>query len=433
MKNRSMMFEIIKKEIRDVIRDKKTLLMMIVVPLILYPLMFGLIITLEDSMINADESEYNKIGFAFETDKALDTVIEELEIQKIKGTENELKEKFDKGEIDAYITLNNKEFTIYYTEGNTYGQATLQMAYELIEGYKKAIQSQMLTEEGLIPDEIFNVYTVETKDVSEKDAYTQMMLGMVPTFILMTATLTAVFAAIDMTAGEKERGTLETLLTFPLKNGDIIGGKFIATTICTVVSSVVGFLSMYGVLFYLSKNLDSFKGMELLTTQSILLAIIMFIVFAMLISAIAIVIASKAKSFKEAQNSTQPLAFISIIPMFLSMMGTKLDSTLALIPFVNVNLLLSDIISNTVNIQYFIITIIANIVFIFIVMKAVIKLFKSDKILYSSLFNFRLFSKSSFSSRFFLASSKITLMSKTFTFSSSLVSGTSSCSWLIKL
>ena len=383
MKNRSMMFEIIKKEIRDVIRDKKTLLMMIVVPLILYPLMFGLIITLEDSMINADESEYNKIGFAFETDKALDTEIEELEIQKIKGTENELKEKFDKGEIDAYITLNNKEFTIYYTEGNTYGQATLQMAYELIEGYKKAIQSQMLTEEGLIPDEIFNVYTVETKDVSEKDAYTQMMLGMVPTFILMTATLTAVFAAIDMTAGEKERGTLETLLTFPLKNGDIIGGKFIATTICTVVSSVVGFLSMYGVLFYLSKNLDSFKGMELLTTQSILLAIIMFIFFAMLISAIAIVIASKAKSFKEAQNSTQPLAFVSMIPMFLSMMGTKLDSTLALIPFVNVNLLLSDIISNTVNIQYFIITIIANIVFIFIVMKAVIKLFKSDKILFS--------------------------------------------------
>ena len=383
MMNKSMMFEIIKKEIRDVIRDKKTLLMMIVVPLLLYPLMFGFIITLEDSMMNADESEYNKIGFAFETDKALDTVIEELEIQKYTGTENELKEKFDNEEIDAYITLKDKEFTIYYTEGNTYGQATLKMAYELIEGYKKAIQSQMLTSEGLIPDEIFNIYTVETKDVSGKDAYTETMLGMVPTFILMTTTLTAVFAAIDMTAGEKERGTLETLLTFPLKNGDIIGGKFIATTICSVVSAVLGFLSMYGVLYYLSGTLESFKGMELLTGKSIVLAIIMFTVFAMLMSAIAIVMASRAKSFKEAQNSTQPLAFISMIPMFLSMMGTKLDSTLALIPFVNVNLLLSDIISNTVNMQYFMITIIANIVFVFIVMKAVIKLFKSDKILFS--------------------------------------------------
>lgn len=383
MKNKSMMFEIIKKETRDVIRDKKTLLMMIIIPLILYPLMFGFIITLNDSIMNADESKYNKIGFAFETDKALDTIIEELEIQKNAGTENELKEKFNNGEIDAYITLKDREFTIYYTEKNTYGQATLKLAYELIEGYKKAIQSQMLISEGLIPDEIFNIYTVETKDVSGKDAYTETMLGMVPTFIFMTATLTAVFAAIDMTAGEKERGTLETLLTFPLKNGDIIGGKFIATTICTVVSAVIGFLSMYGVLYYLSSTLESFKGMELLTVQGIVCTIIMFIIFAMLISAIAIMVASRAKSFKEAQNSTQPLAFISLLPMFLSMMGTKLDLTLAFIPFVNVNLLLSDIISNTINMQYFTITIVSNIVFIFIVMKAVIKLFKSDKILFS--------------------------------------------------
>ena len=109
----------------------------------------------------------------------------------------------------------------------------------------------------------------------------------------------------------------------------------------------------------------------------------MFIVFSMLISAIAIVMASSAKSFKEAQNSTQPLAFISMIPMFLSMMGTNLNTTLSLIPFVNVNLLLADIISNTVNIQYFLITIVSNIVFIFIVLKAVIKLYKSDKILFS--------------------------------------------------
>ena len=80
MKNKCMMFEIIKKEIRDVIRDKKTLVMMIVIPLLLYPLMFGFILTFQDSMMNADESNYNKIGFAFEPDSAMNTVIEELEI-----------------------------------------------------------------------------------------------------------------------------------------------------------------------------------------------------------------------------------------------------------------------------------------------------------------------------------------------------------------
>lgn len=382
MKNR-MIFEVIKKEIRDVIRDKKTLIMMIIVPILLYPIMFGFILTMEDSMMNVEKEEYNKIGFAFEPDSTLNTVIEELEIQKTVGKENDLKTKFENGELNAYITLNDKNFTIYYTQQDTNGYKTIELAYELINGYKQVLQSQLLTSEGLIPDEIFNIYTVEDKDVSEKDAYTEMMLGMVPTFILMTTTLTAVFAAIDMTAGEKERGTLETLLTFPLKSGDIIYGKFFATTICTVISSILGFVSMYGVLYFLTGKLESFDGMELLTIGNFILALIVFILYSMLISALSIMIASRAKSFKEAQNSTQPLAFVSMIPMFISMMGTKLDMTFSLIPFINVNLLLNDIISNSINMQYFALASISNIVFIFILLKAVVKLYKSDKILFS--------------------------------------------------
>ena len=382
MKNR-MIFEVIKKEIRDVIRDKKTLIMMIIVPILLYPIMFGFILTMEDSMMNVEKEEYNKIGFAFEPDSTLNTVIEELEIQKTVGKENDLKTKFENGELNAYITLNDKNFTIYYTQQDTNGYKTIELAYELINGYKQVLQSQLLTSEGLIPDEIFNIYTVEDKDVSEKDAYTEMMLGMVPTFILMTTTLTAVFAAIDMTAGEKERGTLETLLTFPLKSGDIIYGKFFATTICTVISSILGFVSMYGVLYFLTGKLESFDGMELLTIGNFILALIVFILYSMLISALSIMIASRAKSFKEAQNSTQPLAFVSMIPMFISMMGTKLDMTFSLIPFINVNLLLNDIISNSINMQHFALASLSNIVFIFILLKAVVKLYKSDKILFS--------------------------------------------------
>ena len=382
MKN-SMVFEIIKKEIRDVVRDKKTLVMMIVVPLLLYPIMFGFLMTMEDSMLNVEQSKINKFGFAFEPDALFGAILEEAEIQKTIGPEEELKSKFENGELDAYITLEGKTFTIYYTQQNTNGIMSLRLATGLIESYKKAVQVQILAENGLAPDEFFDVYTIEEKDVSNKDVLTEMMLGMIPTFILMTATLTAVFAAIDMTAGEKERGTLETLLTFPLKNGDIIYGKFFATSICTVISSVVGFVSMYGVLYVLSGKLDSFREMELLTAKSFVLALILFVLYAMLISALAIMIASKAKSFKEAQNSTQPLAFVSLIPMFLTMMGTKLSASLAAVPFINVYLLLNDIISNTVDMQFFAIVAASTIVFIFIVLKAVTKLYKSDKILFS--------------------------------------------------
>ena len=383
MKNKNMVFEIIKKEIRDVIRDKKTLLMMIVVPIILFPIFFGFMLTMQEDMMNVEEEVYNTIGFAFETDDAMNTIIDEMEIQKQTGTEEEFKEKLANGEINAYITLKDSEFTIYYTEQDTYGYATLELAYELLAGYTQSIQSQMLTSEGLIPEEIFNIYTIKEEDTSDRDAYTEMILGMVPSFILMSATLTAIFSAIDMTAGEKERGTLETLLTFPIKNSDIITGKFLATTICTVVTSLLGFSSMYAVLYYFSGTLESFSGMELLTVKSMILVLIIFIVFAMLVSALAIVIASKAKSFKEAQNSSQPLSFLCLVPMFISMMEIELDMTLALIPFVNVSLLINQIISNSVNMQYFTIMVISNIAFIFILLKAISKLYKSDKILFS--------------------------------------------------
>lgn len=383
MKNKSMVFEIIKKEIRDVIRDKKTLLMMIVVPIVLFPIFFGFMLTMQEDMMNVEEDVYNTIGFTFETDDAMNTIIDEMEIQKQTGTEEDFKTKLSNGEINAYITLKDSEFTIYYTEQDTYGYATLELAYELLAGYTQSIQSQMLTSEGLIPEEIFNVYTVKEEDVSNRDAYTEMILGMVPSFILMSATLTAIFSAIDMTAGEKERGTLETLLTFPIKNSDIITGKFLATTICTVVSSLLGFSSMYAVLYYFSGKLESFSGMELLTVKSIILVLVIFVVFSMLVSALAIVIASKAKSFKEAQNSSQPLSFLCLVPMFISMMEIELNTTLALIPFVNVSLLINQILANAVNMQYFVIMVVSNIVFIYIILKAISKLYKSDKILFS--------------------------------------------------
>ena len=383
MKNKNMVLEIIKKELRDVLRDKKTLIAMMILPIVIYPIFMGAMLVMLDNMANEDESVYNTIGFAFETDDTLDTLIEEIGIQKQTGTEEELKTKLENEEINGYITLDDKEFTIYYSEKDTYGMATEQLSYALLEGYKQTIQSHILTSDGLVPDEIFNVYTIESKDISNKDASSVQMMSMLPSMIFLTTTVTAIMVAIDLTAGEKERGTLETLLTFPIKTSDIIAGKFLATTICTTISAIVSFASMYGVMYYSAQTLETFKGVEMLSLPNLIMALVMFIIFAMFISAVAIILSSSAKSFKEAQSKVEPLSILNMVPMMMSMFGTKLDITMSLIPFINVNLMLSDIISNTVNMQYFILTIVSNIVVIYISLKAISKLYKSDKILFS--------------------------------------------------
>lgn len=380
--NNKLLFEIIKKEIRDVIRDKKTLMMMIVVPLVLYPVLFGAMMMMEDDMMNIEESEFNKIGFTFETDEVINTIANEIKIEKVSGNKKELKEKLENEEINAYLTLDNNNFTLYYSAKNTKGQMAVYLVEDLIETYKTMMQSKLLEDKEIDSEKFFNLYTLEEVEITGKDALTELIIGMIPTFIIMTTTLTAIFAAIDMTAGEKERGTLETLLTFPLKKEIIIGGKFIATTLCTMVSAILGFLSMYGVMYFMSGKLDAFNSIELLNAKSFICAILVFIVYSMLISIASIVLSSSAKSFKEAQNLTQPLSLISILPMFMSMMGTKLNETLAVIPFINVNLLLTDIISNAIEIKLLLITIISSIVFILILLKIVSSEYKSDKILF---------------------------------------------------
>lgn len=382
MKN-NIIFEIVKKEIRDVLRDRKTLLSMILVPLILYPLMFGFILVMQEDMVNKEQSGYNKMGFAFETDEVMNTLIEELEIQKENGNIDELKEKLENGDIDGYITFENKNFTVYYVGESTDGFSTLQLAYTLLESYKNTIQSHMLVQEGIVPDEIFNVYTIKEEEVSGKDYFTEYIMSMVPTFIIISSVITAVMTAIDMTAGEKERGTMETLLTFPIKNGEIITGKFLATTLCTVISSVIGFISMYGTVYVLSEKLESLEGMELISLKNLIFTLIMFVMFSMLVSALSIVIASRAKSFKEAQNATQIIQLIAMAPMFLSILEVKSSVIWSLIPFFNINFLLSDVISNSLNMNHFILMILSNLIFVIVILKAIIKVYKSDKILFS--------------------------------------------------
>ena len=381
--NNSKMFDIIKKELRDIIRDKKTLMMMIVLPLLLYPVMIGAICYMMEGMASEGDTMERNIGIAFEADNTLASVLDQYEVIRVPGTEEELKEKLKQEEILAYITKENNVFTIFFLSTNTKSTTAMQVLSQLLEEYNKLQGSQVLVSEGIIPDEIFSINTIAVEDISGSSYMTDYMLNYIPSIIIMMATMTAGFAAIDMTAGEKERGTLETILTFPLKKLDIIGGKFVATVICTSVSSILGFSSMYTVLYILSGRLTIFENFVALSAGTIALILLSFICFAILISAASIMLTSRTKSFKEAQNSIQPLTFISIVPMFLSIMGTKMTATYAMIPFLNITLLLADILKGTVNIKYYLIMVASTIVIAALLIRGISKLYKSDKILFS--------------------------------------------------
>ena len=128
MKN-SNLLNILKKELKELFRDKKSLAMMLVIPIFIPLLVLGMS-ALFEMQINKDVTEYNKIGIAYEMTIQEEEIAKQMNIEVIKGTNEELKEKYDKQEIDLYITKDVNKYII-----NTNGSQNSTYAKELAENY----------------------------------------------------------------------------------------------------------------------------------------------------------------------------------------------------------------------------------------------------------------------------------------------------------
>jgi sodium transport system permease protein len=177
--------------------------------------------------------------------------------------------------------------------------------------------------------------------------------GIVPYFIVILCFMGAVYPALDMTAGEKERGTMETLLCSPVSRVDIVLGKFLmvltgslSAMVLALVSMTVSFLaigSMFG-----GGGTQAGAGTALPTVDPAGLLGVLAMVFpvAVLFSALIFTVALFAKSFKEAQSYVQPMVFVIILPAIIGMLpGVDLNARLALVPILNLSLVCKEMLS----------------------------------------------------------------------------------------
>ena len=133
-------------------------------------------------------------------------------------------------------------------------------------------------------------------------------------FVVMAITLTSIYSATDATAGEKERGTLETLLTFPIKKEELLTGKYLAITISCIITTILS-LILTVISLKISSNIFSlYKDAVInINMTTLLLALIIMISYSFFISGACIAIASFSKTFKEAQSALTPLSFFLFV------------------------------------------------------------------------------------------------------------------------
>ena len=380
---KSNLFNILKKEIRELFRDKKSLAMMLVIPIFIPLLVVGMS-ALFESQVNKNVEEYNKIGFAYDMSDEEKNIASQMNISVVNGTEEELNKMYDEGEIDLYITKNENKYVINSdgSDNSTYSTSLMETYFNT---YKQFLQQSYLQQNNIDPNEVLNIITVEENVVEQDNFFANYIKNYAFVFIIMAITVSATYPATDTTAGERERGTLETLLTFPIKSRDIIVGKFLGVSISSIVTGVISLILAIISLIISQDMFTIYEGIDIMYSfASIVFALVIIIAYSFFISGLCIAIASTSKTFKEAQSALTPLTFISLFPgMIAFMIGITTTPILSIVPFLNYTLIFTDINNGNIDVLNISLMAISTIIYITAVLAYIIKQYKSEKVLFA--------------------------------------------------
>jgi len=377
-------FSVLKKELREVFRDKKSLSMMLIIPIMIPLIIIGMS-ALFDNQMNKSVSEYNKIGFAYELSNTEISLINEMNIDYVSDNIENIRNKYNNGDLYLYITKENNVYTMNYNADSESGSYAKILVESYFNSYKSILQRELLSKDGYNPDDVLNIIYLEETVTSQNNFYSTYIVSYAFLFIIMAITVSATYPSTDATAGEKERGTLETLLTFPIKSRDIIIGKLLSVTISSIITGILS-LILALIAFNIANGMFSIYTNTPITLSclSIVMSMLVIAFYSLFISGLCIAIASMSKTFKEAQSALTPLTFISLFPgMIAFMIGIKTNTLLSIVPFLNFSLVLNDISVGIINYLEISLMFISTIIYIVIVIWLIVKQYKSEKILFN--------------------------------------------------
>ena len=356
---------IAKKEIMDLTRDRRTMMMMFVVPFFAMPLMFALVFNLQKNIQEKAEDKILKVAiigseYAPELSSAFSnsdgmSIFEDISIDSIGNFIND-------EIIDAAIIIDKN----YLKNINDYKQASIIVQFkgtestgttknrvrEVIDSIEKKIVGERMEQMEIEP-EMLKAYDINIIDVASKqEIIGKAAGGFLPYMFVIFGFMGALYPALDLGSGEKERGTLETILSSPANRLDIVLGKVIVVSLSAILSAVIGLLGFFiGINTFadLPSQLTTVIG-EIANAETVLMVMSLVLPICVFFSSILLGLSIYAKSFKEAQSITSPLSFVIIVPILISLTpGINLDAVTALIPVLNVSLATKDIIAGVMN------------------------------------------------------------------------------------
>ena len=358
---------IAKKEVIEFVRDWRTIMAIIVIPLLMFPLLFILFpILLESEAAELDALELSIIVQSNDLDSSLEDAINgagimfELENLSNLTTLSEPGEDMDRVRnlsVDAVLRIERDNTTwnyaILHLSTSERSNEAWNRLLDALNQWEDEEVERRISDSGLDVNATLDPLRwdgdVGQSDVATSGEQAGMVLSLfIPLVLAIWTYSSALQPSIDMTAGERERGTLEALLCLPCTRLELLLGKWAAVATITGVGVI---LQIFGLLFaigYLASS--SFIGLPDLSFTAILLLITAILLFAVMIVAIELALAMRSHSVKEAGSILAPMLLLIVFPaLFTQVINLDgIESVWFAIPIVNILLALRELLMNRI-------------------------------------------------------------------------------------
>ena len=363
-----MIFNIFKKELKETLRDRRTIMTMIVIPILLFPIILNLFTGISNKFQKDAENKEINIGLIADKDGFISR-----ELNLMPEENNKFKILFYKDTIDLIKDLKSDTIQIgIYT--NTDFEKTLKSqkpaplliylnqtdigiksrAKSYINYIETKARQQRLSELKIEKSKVTPLMAIYKNIASEKEMIGKIAGGILPYIFIAFGFAGCMYPAIDLFTGEKERGTIETILTTPILRWQILFGKMGVVILSGFIAATFALIGLFLSIEFLDISKNKEMHEIILSILSIKFIISLFILLFPLIvffAGIMIPIAVYAKSFKEAQSIITPLNILVFLPAMVGFFpGIELNLTTACIPVVNVVLATKDLIAGTLDI-----------------------------------------------------------------------------------
>lgn len=382
--NKKMVKITIKKELRSIFRDKKTVTLIFVFPLLIAFFIFLLSSTYETSVNN---KEIYNVAINYEITDVEKKIVKENQLKtKYYDSLDKMEKDFKNSKVSAYVYYDKEKntYTIYSDEGMK-GMTASSYITSYLDAYNTYLGNEYLLKHNINPKDVYNNFTVKTELVEGENYILQTVLSLAFTYVIIAIAMASSSLATSATAVEKEQGTLETLLTFPVTSKELITGKYLATVIMSLFASLFGYIITLASLIIAKGKYKVYEDINLfINPENIIIGILICLAASLLIAGLAILLTAHSKSYKEAQMASQVLTMITIIPMFISMLNIPIISKLYyVIPILSHVQILMDIFTTKISYNNIILCLLSSIIISIIIINIIIKKFKSEKVLFS--------------------------------------------------